>query len=196
VSAPPTVLVVDGDPAARRTVVDALPSDSWRVVAAANGEAAMRRLAEEPVRVVLVDLVLPGPSGLLVLEEARRVRPHAARVVVTAAADLDAAVRAINEAEVLRFLRKPVDAARLRATVEAGLAWSEAAVATHGAREAAARRVAGLAALDGGHPGLVAAAVGDDGYGIPPRRAAVLAERLAATPLGPILAAALPRAGA
>jgi DNA-binding NtrC family response regulator len=194
VSARPTVLVVDGDPDARRSAVEALPAGAWRAVHAANAEAALRRLAEEPVSVLLVDVALPGPSGFLVLQEARRVRPHAARIVLTAAAELDVAVRAINEAEVLRFLRKPVDAASLRAAVEAGLAWSEAATAVHEAREAAERRRAGLAALAAAHPDLVPAGLGDDGYGVPPRRAAVLAERLAATPLGPLLAA-VPRGG-
>jgi DNA-binding NtrC family response regulator len=191
VSVRPTLLVVDGDPGARRSAVEALPAGAWRAVHAANAEAALRRLAEEPVSVLLVDVVLPGPSGFLVLQEARRVRPHAARIVVTAAADLDVALRAINEAEVLRFLRKPADAASLRAAVEAGLAWSESAAAAHEAREAAARRRAGLAAA---HPDLVPAELGDDGYGVPPRRTAVLAERLAATPLGPLLAG-LPRGG-
>jgi DNA-binding NtrC family response regulator len=196
VSALPTVLAVDPDPETRRCLALALPADAWRVLYAANAEAAMQRLAEEPVRVVVVEIALPGPSGLLVLEEARRAHPHAARLVMTAAADFDAALRAINQAEVLRFLRKPVDVPTMRAAVEAGLAWSGAARDARDARAAAARRSAGLAALVADHPGLVPAAVGDDGYGIPPHRVAVLVQRLAGTPLGAILAAALPPADA
>jgi DNA-binding NtrC family response regulator len=146
VSARPTVLVVDADPGARRVVADALPTDAWRVVSVANAEAAMQRLAEEPVRVLIVEIALPGPSGLLVLEEARRAHPHAARLVVTSASELDVALQAINGAEVFRFLRKPVAAPDLRAAVGAGLAWSESARAAEGARTAAARRRAGLAA--------------------------------------------------
>jgi DNA-binding NtrC family response regulator len=192
VSALPTVLAVDPDPDARRRFALALPADAWRVLYAANTEAAMRRLAEEPVRVVVVEIALPGPSGLLLLEEARRAHPHAARLVVTAAADLDAALQAVNRAEVLRYLRKPVDAPDLRAAVEAGLAWSESARAAEGARAAAARRSAGLAALVAEHPGVAPVHAGDDGYGIPPHRVAVLAERLAGTPLGTILSATLP----
>jgi DNA-binding NtrC family response regulator len=192
VSALPTVLVVDADPEARRGAALALPADAWRVVYAANAEAAMQRLAEEPVRVLVVEIALPGPSGLLVLEEARRAHPHAARLAVTAAPEVDSALRAVNQAEVLRFLRKPVDAPALRAAVEAGLAWSEAARAAEDARVSVERRRAGLAALAAEHPGVVPAAAGEDGYGIPPHRLAVLAERLAGTPLGTILAATLP----
>jgi two-component system, probable response regulator PhcQ len=192
VSAPPTVLVVDADPDARRLVADALPADAWRVVSAANAEAAMQRLAEERVRVLVVEIALPGPSGLLVLEEARRAHPHAARVVVTAASELDVALQAINEAEVFRFLRKPVTASDLRAAVGAGLAWSESARVAEGARAAAARRSAGLAALAAEHPDVVPVAAGAEGYGIPPHRVAVLAQRLAGTPLGTILAATQP----
>lgn len=191
-SALPTVLVVDADPEARRAAALALTADAWRVVFAANAEAAMQRLAEEPVRVLVVEIALPGPSGLLVLEEARRARPHAARLAVTLAADVDVVQRAVNRAEVLRFLRKPVGEADLRAAVETGLAWSEAASAAEDARASAERRRAGLAALAAEHPGVVPVAAGEDGYGIPPHRVAVLAERLSGTPLGTILAATLP----
>ncbi len=189
-SARPTVLVVDGDAEARRAAAEALAADAWRIVYAANVEAATRWLAEEPVSVILAEIALPGPSGLLLLAEARRVHPDVARVATAVDADVDVALRAINDAEVLRFLRKPAGAAQVREAAEAGLAWSESMRAARGAREAAARRGAFLAALAAEHPDLVPAAAGPDGYGIPPHRVGVLAERLAGTPLGALLAAA------
>lgn len=187
-SARPTVLVVDADAEARRAAAEALAGDAWRIVYAANVEAATRRLAEEPVSVIVAEIAGPGPSGLLLLAEARRVHPDVARVATAVDADVDVALRTINDAEVLRFLRKPVGAAQLREAAEAGLAWSESMRAARGARESAARRGAFLAALAAEHPGLVPAAAGPDGYGIPPHRVGVLAERLAGTPLGALLA--------
>ena len=132
----PTVLVVDADPAARKAVAAALPSERQRLIYAASADAALHLLDAEPVSVLVAELVLPGPGGLSVLAEARRTHPEVARVVLTAAAELEAAVQAINEAEVLRFLHKPVEPAELRAAVADALAWAESA----GAAPAAARR--------------------------------------------------------
>jgi len=189
-SALPTVLVVDADPAARKAAAAALPSERYRLIYAGSADAALRLLVAEPVSVLIAELVLPGPGGLSVLAEARRTRPEVARVVLTAAAELTAAVQAINEAEVLRFLRKPVDPAGLRAAVDDALGWAESANAAARRRDASQKRRLEIDALASAHPGLLPAAAGPDGYAIPPHRLASLAERLAATPLGPVLAAA------
>jgi hypothetical protein len=110
--------------------------------------------------------------------------------VLTAAAELDAALQAINEAEVLRFLHKPVEPAELRAAVDDALAWAESSGATARRREALHKRSVEIDVLETAHPGLLPAVAGPDGYSIPPHRLASIAERLAGTPLGPVLAAA------
>ena len=186
----PTVLVVDADPAARKAVAAALPSERQRLIYAASADAALHLLDAEPVSVLVAELVLPGPGGLSVLAEARRTHPEVARVVLTAAAELEAALQAINEAEVLRFLHKPVEPAELRVAVADALAWAESAGVAARRREASHRRNVEIDALATAHPGLLPAAAGPDGYAIPSHRLASVAERLAGTPLGPVLATA------
>jgi DNA-binding NtrC family response regulator len=189
------VLVVDADPAARRAAAAALPADRYRLVYAASADAALHLLVTEPVSVLVTELVLPGPGGLSVLVEARRARPYVARIVVTAAPELEAAVEAINAAEVLRFLRKPLESADLRAAVDDALAWAAAAEEVDRARGARARRRRALDALATEHRGLLPAESGPDGYSIPLHRLRSLAGRLAATPLGDVLAAAVVESG-
>jgi len=189
-SALPTVLVVDADPAARKAAAAALPSERYRLVYAASADAALHLLVAEPVSALVAELVLPGPSGLAVLAEARRTHPDVARVVLTAAAELEAALQAINEAEVLRFLHKPVEPAELRAAVDDALAWAGSAGAAARRRAASQKRRLEIDALASAHPGLLPAVAGPDGYAIPSHRLASVAERLAGTPLGPVLEAA------
>jgi two-component system probable response regulator PhcQ len=193
VSGPHVVLVVDADPVARKAVAAALSAERYRLVYAASAEAAREVLASEPVTVLVAEPVLPGPGGLSVLAEARRSHPHVARIVLAESVDLGAAMHAINEAEVLRFLHKPVEAARLRKAVDEAVAWTAGARDAADARAAAERRNAATSALADAHPGLLPAVAGPDGYAIPPHRFRSLVARLASTPLGPALAAAAKR---
>lgn len=189
-SALPTVLVVDADASFRRQAAAALSPDRYRVVYTGRAAEALALLRGEPVAVIVSEIVLPDDSGLRLLAEARRTHPQVARVIATAVGEADAAVQAINEAETLRFLRKPVDADALRSAVDAALAWAESAGTWHAARAAAERRRLTLVDLEADHPGLTRSSTGSEGYAIPRQRLRILADRLASTPLGPLLAGA------
>jgi hypothetical protein len=64
---------------------------------------------------------MPLMSGSVFLREARRVAPDAARILLTGYADMDAAVTAVNEAQLFRFLTKPCPAADLLETCSAAV---------------------------------------------------------------------------
>ena len=55
-----TILVVDDEPILRETLVEALASEGFRVVAAADGRAAVERFRQDQPDLVLLDLMLPG----------------------------------------------------------------------------------------------------------------------------------------
>jgi len=59
-----TILVIDDEPTLRETLVDALESDGFRVVAAADGREALARFREDRPDLVLLDLMLPEMSGI------------------------------------------------------------------------------------------------------------------------------------
>ena len=113
----PILLAVDDDQSVLEAVVQDLRREygaTYRVMRAASGQAALDTLAQlkarqEPVALLLSDQRMPGMSGVEFLERAREPYPEARRVLLTAYADTDAAIRAINSARINYYLNKPWD---------------------------------------------------------------------------------------
>src|SRR5829696_9219326 len=114
---PPVLLAVDDDEPVLASIERDLRerySEHYRVMAASSGEQALDllrrlRLREDAVALLLVDQRMPGMSGTEFLAASRELYPDAKRVLLTAYADTDAAIRAINDADVHHYLLKPWD---------------------------------------------------------------------------------------
>jgi thioredoxin reductase (NADPH) len=113
----PALLAVDDDGpvlAAVERDLRARYAERYQIYTASSGEQALDllrrlRLREDPVALLLVDQRMPGMSGVELLTAARRLYPDARRVLLTAYADTDAAIKAINDADVQHYLLKPWD---------------------------------------------------------------------------------------
>jgi thioredoxin reductase (NADPH) len=113
----PILLAIDDDINVLEAVVQDLRRHygaEYRVMRAASGQAALDTLAElktrqEPVALLLSDQRMPGMAGVEFLERSRTFFPEAKRVLLTAYADTEAAVRAINTARIHYYLNKPWD---------------------------------------------------------------------------------------
>ena len=113
----PFLLVVDDDPqvlAAVRRDLRSRYRDNYTVVGAPSGDealAAMRELKSrgDALAMVISDQRMPGMLGNEVLATVREVYPVARRVLLTAYSDVNAAIKAINEAHVDHYLAKPWD---------------------------------------------------------------------------------------
>jgi thioredoxin reductase (NADPH) len=111
----PAILTVDDDPGVSRSVardVRRRYGDRYRVVRADSGEAALEALREiklrgEQVAVLLADYRMPQMNGIQFLEAAMDIFPRARRVLLTAYADTDAAIDAINIVDLDHYLLKP-----------------------------------------------------------------------------------------
>jgi thioredoxin reductase (NADPH) len=111
----PAILTVDDDPAVSRAVardVRRRYGQDYRVVRADSGAEALDALREiklrgEQVAVVLADYRMPQMNGIQFLEQAMDLFPLARRVLLTAYADTDAAIDAINVVDVDHYLLKP-----------------------------------------------------------------------------------------
>lgn len=109
------ILTVDDDPAVSRAVARDLRrryGDEYRVVRAESGAAALEALRELKLRgasvaVILADYRMPQMNGVEFLEEALDLFPGARRVLLTAYADTNAAIDAINVVDLDHYLLKP-----------------------------------------------------------------------------------------
>lgn len=104
----PMVLIVDDDATIGRVLEDVLqPTYATRAVTSAA--AALEFVKSTDVAIVLADQQMPGMTGLELLTEVRRIKPTAVGVLITAFADLQDAMEAINTVRVLGFVAKPWD---------------------------------------------------------------------------------------
>jgi thioredoxin reductase (NADPH) len=115
--AKPVLLTVDDDPEVLRAVERDLRrrySERYRVLRADSGAAALEALRalkrrNDSVALLLVDQRMPQMTGVEFLGQAMEIFPEAKRVLLTAYADTDAAIRAINDARIHHYLLKPWD---------------------------------------------------------------------------------------
>ena len=113
----PAILVVDDEPEVLRAIARDLRrryGDDYRVVRTGTGEEAVdavRELGErgEAVALVLSDQRMPGLDGVGVLRAVAEHAPRAKRALLTAYADTDAAIGAINDGRIDYYLLKPWD---------------------------------------------------------------------------------------
>src|SRR5260370_41611557 len=115
--AKPGLLTVDDDPNVLRSVERDLRkryANDYRVMRAESGEQALDalrqlKLRNEPVALMIADQRMPGMDGVKFLSHAMEIYPSARRTLLTAYADTDAAIAAINQVRVDHYLMKPWD---------------------------------------------------------------------------------------
>ncbi|GGC53051.1 FAD-dependent oxidoreductase [Hoyosella rhizosphaerae] len=113
----PVILSVDDDPGVSRAVVRDLRrrfGEDYRIMRAQSGKDALEALREtklrgQPVAVLIADFRMPEMDGLEFLEQAMDLHPQARRVLLTAYADTNAAIDAINVVDLDYYLLKPWD---------------------------------------------------------------------------------------
>jgi thioredoxin reductase (NADPH) len=111
------ILTVDDDPGVSRAVARDLRrryGEQHRIVRAESGEAALEALRQlklrgDMVAIILADYRMPQMNGIEFLERAMDVYPAARRVLLTAYADTEAAIDAINVVDLDHYLLKPWD---------------------------------------------------------------------------------------
>lgn len=113
----PVILAVDDEPEVLRAVQRDLRSNyavDYRIVAAIGGQEAIDTLDElalkdEPVALIVADQRMPGVTGVEVLSRSLSYYPNAKRTLLTAYADTEAAINAINDVGLDHYIMKPWD---------------------------------------------------------------------------------------
>jgi DNA-binding NtrC family response regulator len=116
----PTVLIVDDELGPRESLRLTL-HPPYRVLLAAEGQQALSLVEQEPVDVVLLDLRLPGLSGLQVLEQLKARHPTLA-VIVVSGSDPYGLVPAECGELIFEYIAKPFQVAQVRETVKRAVA--------------------------------------------------------------------------
>jgi response regulator RpfG family c-di-GMP phosphodiesterase len=109
----PVVLCVDDEPQILAGLSVSLRR-RYEVLTATSGAEALQMLAARPdTAVVMSDMRMPGMDGAAVLAKAKEIAPDAVRMLLTGHAEIDAAIHAVNEGQIFRFLTKPCPAMTL-----------------------------------------------------------------------------------
>jgi CheY-like chemotaxis protein len=118
----PTVMLVDDEQRLIDSVSLHLRRD-YHLLSANIGAAALEVLAANPATAVIVsDMRMPGMDGATFLAKARALAPDATRILLTGQTDMAAAIAAVNEGRIFRFLTKPCPPPELQIIVKAASA--------------------------------------------------------------------------
>jgi len=101
------ILIVDDEPIVRESIRDWLKDAGYQVATAETGEQALEMVQKEDFGVVVLDVRLPGRTGLAVLKELKATKPHIKAIVITAYPTTEMSLEAMKLGAV-DYLVKPV----------------------------------------------------------------------------------------
>lgn len=117
-----TVMVVDDEEMVATSLRTFLELDTPYLVRDFTSPVqALRVIEAERVDVVVADFMMPEMDGIAFLREVRSLKPHISRILLTGYADVQNAIRAINEAGLYHYLEKPWDNDRLKLVIRNGV---------------------------------------------------------------------------
>ncbi len=111
------ILVVDDEPNIRRVLEAAFMRDGYHVASADCGRKAVEYAGENPVSILVTDLILPDFSGVDVLKQLKQLHPQCVAIVVTAYGTIRSAVEA-TQAGAFDYIQKPFDLDEVRQLVK------------------------------------------------------------------------------
>ncbi len=117
----PRMLLVDDEPRVTKALTRTLRTEAYTVLTASSADEALQLLVREPVDVIVADERMPDMCGSELLAQVCRTYPNTVRILLTGHANLEAAVRAINEGGIYRFLTKPCREGDLTGAIQQAL---------------------------------------------------------------------------
>lgn len=118
---PNTILIVDDEENILKSLERLLENEGYRMFFANSGDKGLEIIKREDIQMVISDHRMPGMDGLKFLSEIKKISPDTIRIMLTGYADVDIAVKAINEGEVYRFVTKPWNNNELLSAVKQGI---------------------------------------------------------------------------
>lgn len=117
-----TILVVDDEDIVLRSIKNYLALETdYKVLAFLSPLEALEALPQNPIDLVISDYLMPEMNGLDFLLKVKEQQPIATRIMLTAYADKENAIRAINEVGLFQYIEKPWDNEQLKMIIHNGL---------------------------------------------------------------------------
>jgi two-component system probable response regulator PhcQ len=160
---PYRVLFVDDEPHVTEALKRALRKEPYEVLSASSAREALALMKREPVDVVISDERMPGMPGSEFLAVVFQEYPDTVRIILTGHANLDAAVRAINQGHIYRFLTKPVNDLELSVTIRQAIQYKELASGSRRLLKTARQQHALIEELERANPGITDVDRDEDG---------------------------------
>ncbi len=101
------ILIADDDPDVRRIFGDYLRHAGYSVQTAADGDRALELAAQSPPDVALIDVMMPGPSGMVLAARLMELYPNLIVIIITAYSSINLAIEVIQKGA-YGYLVKPV----------------------------------------------------------------------------------------
>lgn len=113
-NAPVRILFLDDEQPILNSLRRVLRKEGYEISLCTDPDDALRIIRESSIEIVVSDHLMPGMTGTEFFALASRLHPHVYRIMLTGQADMDVAIRCINEGHVHRFLTKPWDDDQLK----------------------------------------------------------------------------------
>lgn len=142
-----SLLLVDDEENVLKALQRIFRHENYHVHIAGNADAALKRLAQQPVQVVISDFKMPGMNGAELLKRIKADWPDTIRIMMTGHADTTAVMGAVNEGAVYKFILKPWNDDDLRITVALALEQYDLVLRNRALRQENAKKTKEIGAL-------------------------------------------------
>ncbi|NQT92741.1 MAG: response regulator [Lentisphaerae bacterium] len=115
-----SILIIDDEPIVRESLRDWLVDTGFEVATAETGEEGMEIFRKQEIDLIILDVRLPGRTGIRVLEEMKAMRPDVKAIVITAYASPQMRDEAMKLGA-LQFMTKPIAPEKLEKLVREAL---------------------------------------------------------------------------
>ena len=130
-SHPPNILIVDDEWRVIKSISRSLFDGNYHLLTAESGKEGLELIRKSGADLIISDHLMPEMTGVEFLKKAKKLSPDSLRIMLTGYADINVAVKAINEAGIYKLLLKPCSDHELKSTIRSALEWRKMFLEIH-----------------------------------------------------------------
>ncbi len=158
-----SILIVDDNSGILSALKRTLADEPYEIFTAASGVDGLEMLHKHQIKLIISDEKMPGMSGSDFLTAAKKIFPNTIRIMLTGYANLEAAMKAINDGEIYRFFSKPWDDLELKLSIRTALEKFDLEEENRNLLKTVKRQEGELRQLEVSHPGITSLKKDEEG---------------------------------